>query len=310
MAKLSFLRPKKARTFVNKFTRGLGRSALQITARLQPERAAAWAETLFLTPQRYRPPQRETQLLARASQSSLQVGDDLLRVWRWGSGPDLLLMHGWAGRGGQFGAWVDILVEAGFRVTMLDAPAHGGSSGRTSSLYQFVLSLEEAERQLGPFEAVIGHSMGGAASLIAAARGLSLKRLVTIGSPASVQAVLHRAFHDKMGLSEQMGQRIQSRIEARFEIRMQDLDPLTCVKTLSQPLLVIHDLDDGEIPWAEAEALASAAPNGELLTTKGLGHVRILRKPEVILKVRDFLLGENPQPLTSPEMAWMLGERQ
>src|SRR5215218_8367466 len=39
--------------------------------------------------------------------------------------PTVYLMHGWGGRGSQFGAMVEPLVGSGHRVVMFDNPAHG-----------------------------------------------------------------------------------------------------------------------------------------------------------------------------------------
>ena len=298
----------KARTFVKKAKLISLRSALQLSGLLLPRLAAHWAEQLFVTPTRFRASRSESQVLARGSQGSLQLGPDLLRLWRWGIGPDVLLVHGWSGRGGQFAAWVDLLVEAGFRVTVVDAPGHGASSGQTASLVQFVHMIEAAQAQYGPFEAVVGHSLGGAAALIAAGRGLKVKRLVTLGAPADIQAVMKRAFESKMGLSSKVANLIKASLEARFGETLETLDPLSRARSLSQPLLVVHDLDDAEIPWAEAEALACAAGEAQLVTSKGLGHNRILRHAPTLMQVRAFLLGEASPG--SPAMALILGQQK
>lgn len=298
---------KKARTFVNKFKYHGARSVLRLTGKLRPEAAAAWGEQLFLTPSRLPLRHHDEKLLKRASQGSVQVGKDLLRVWHWGRGPKILLIHGWSGRGSQFSAWVDVLVEAGFRVTILDAPAHGNSTGNTASLYQFVQAIEETERQYGPFEAIVGHSLGGAAVLSAVARGLAVKQLVTIGTPGDIETVMSRAFQGKMGLEADVQKLIIERLEQHY-VPVKEVDPKVQIQRIKQPVLVIHDLDDTEIPWSEASALSQSARYGELLTTKGLGHTRILRDVGVIMKVRDFLTGINPQPLESPLMTLLMGE--
>ena len=49
-----------------------------------------------------------------------------------------------------------------------------------------------AERELGPFDLVIGHSMGAGASLMAVAWGLSTSRLVLLAGPSSLERVLDR----------------------------------------------------------------------------------------------------------------------
>ena len=51
---------------------------------------------------------------------------------------------------------------------------------------------------------------------------------------------------------------------------------------LTQPLLVVHDRGDAEIPWQHGTALARAWPGAELLMTEGLGHRRVLRDPDVV----------------------------
>ena len=48
-------------------------------------------------------------------------------VWGDGAAGTIYLVHGWGGRGSQFAAMVPPLVEAGHRVVMFDAPAHGDS---------------------------------------------------------------------------------------------------------------------------------------------------------------------------------------
>src|ERR1041385_6579395 len=67
------------------------------------ERTAA---RLFTTPRRAQRPEAENLLLAKAR--AFRV--DGLAAWRWGSGPPVLLVHGWGGRGAQLGAMVSPLV--------------------------------------------------------------------------------------------------------------------------------------------------------------------------------------------------------
>ena len=44
-------------------------------------------------------------------------------MYSWGSGPTVLLVHGWEGRGSQLSAFAPALVKAGFRVVAVDMPA-------------------------------------------------------------------------------------------------------------------------------------------------------------------------------------------
>ena len=58
--------------------------------------------------------------------------------------------------------------------------------------------------------------------------------------------------------------------------------------SLQTPTLVIHDRDDRQIPWSEGEALAAALPNAIFVKTEKLGHLRLLRDPEVIRRATRF----------------------
>ena len=47
----------------------------------------------------------------------------MLKVDVYGSGPDLVLLHGWGMHGGLWSDWADELGEW-FRVTVVDLPGH------------------------------------------------------------------------------------------------------------------------------------------------------------------------------------------
>ena len=108
----------------------------------------------------------------------------------WGDAPapagTVYLVHGWGGRGAQFGAMVTPLVEAGHRVVMFDAPAHGDSDhgpagpGRTNGV-EFAKALDAVFCRFGPAEAVVAHSMGTISTYLAMRYGwLGAERLVFI----------------------------------------------------------------------------------------------------------------------------------
>jgi hypothetical protein len=58
------------------------------------------------------------------------------------------------------------------------------------------------------------------------------------------------------------------------------------------PLLLIHDPDDPDSPYAATQRLAASWQGARLLTTKGLGrlaHYRILRHRPAIVAGLDFI---------------------
>jgi pimeloyl-ACP methyl ester carboxylesterase len=57
------------------------------------------------------------------------------------------------------------------------------------------------------------------------------------------------------------------------------------------PLLVIHDLHDGVVPWGHGDRIRAAWNHAELITTEGLGHRRVRKDDDVIRRAVSFLEG-------------------
>jgi pimeloyl-[acyl-carrier protein] methyl ester esterase len=90
-----------------------------------------------------------------------------LHVERQGSGPDLVLLHGWGLHGGVWSALAARLATS-FRVHVVDLPGHGGS--RSASLAGLD-ALVDAVAEITPTGArVCGWSLGGLAALRLAVR--------------------------------------------------------------------------------------------------------------------------------------------
>ena len=255
-----------------------------VLGRLSPSLAGRVAARLFARPRRHARPARERELIARGTRVPLPGG---LHATSWGAGPTVLLVHGWEGRGAQLGAFVDPLVGAGFRVVALDGPAHGDSPGTTTTGPEFARALVATRDAVGPLAAVVGHSFGGFTSLLAVSRGLETARIVTIGTPASVPEVL-RDFLRLIRLPDRALPSMIVALEARVKAPMASFEVEAFAPRIEVPVLVVHDTDDREVPYADGVRLAGVF-GARLLTTNGLGHRRILYAPEVLAAVVEFI---------------------
>jgi pimeloyl-ACP methyl ester carboxylesterase len=267
------------------------RMGLRLLGKASPDVASAAAERLFRSPRRHGRPAWEHEVLATATRLRVPFGPDTLPAWSWGEGPIVLLVHGWEGRGSQLGAFVDPLVELGFRVVTFDAPGHGDSPSRHGTVVEIARAIRAVMAELGPVHAIVGHSIGCVAATYALSRSSSRSpKLVFVAPPVSPEPFL-RSFKRALGLDEEVGRRMVERIEERYGVPFADLDAGALAPRMSAPLLVVHDRDDRDVPFEAGAALADLWPGARLRETRGLGHRRLLRAPEVVSDVVEFVTG-------------------
>ncbi|HJV21545.1 MAG TPA: alpha/beta hydrolase [Holophagaceae bacterium] len=267
------------------------RRTVALLERMHPPATSRLAQALFITPPRHRAPARERESLRHMTPLRIPYGKGHLQAHSRGTGPLVLLLHGWGGRGGQLRAFAAALADAGFRAVLLDAPAHGGSPGWQSSIPQFAEALRAAEAHLGPLHGIVGHSLGGISTLAALADGLEARRAVVIAAPSHPQR-FYRQLLERLGVAPGRWEALEAAFERRVGRAWQEVEGTALARRLTVPLLVIHDDQDREIPLAEAVATAAAHPDAKLLTTSGLGHRRILKDPHVIREVVRFMGSE------------------
>jgi len=257
---------------------------------LAPGLAAKLAERLFVTPISTRRPDRETAWAEGAARITIPSPLGPIPIWVWGKGPEnVVLVHGWSGRGLQLGAFVEALVKHGYRVITYDAPGHGEAHGRTSSMPAFAATIGAVGRRFGPVSAVIAHSLGSTAAVYALAhQELSADRFIAISPAARLHAIRER-FGEMTGFSPPVIDRMRTAFEDRLGFDWEASEPLRLAPKMEMPLMVIHDAGDRFIPHSEGAELAHAWPEGLLVTKKGLGHHRILRDTAVIDSVLSFI---------------------
>lgn len=213
-------------------------------------------------------------------------------VWE-NSGPTILLTHGWEFQAGRMGAFVQPLLQAGFRVAAFDAPAHGRSQGAHSTLLDYEEAILNAARALGPqgepLHAIVGHSFGGMATAWALARHAALaKRLVLIAAGTDVEFLL-RSSPRFQQTDDAFKQALRDEFRRRVGRWPNEFNAAQAGVCIQAPTLVVHDQRDYMVPIAHGEAYARHIPNAQLLKTSSLGHRAILRDANVIAATLQFL---------------------
>lgn len=266
------------------------RLAFSIGGHLSPGLAGYKAYNLWFTPIRYQTPDSESAALESAEIEYHDINNQTIATYSWGqSGPTVLLVHGWSGRGTQMCPFVEPLINAGYRVLSFDAPAHGKSSGKQTNFYEVADVLLALQKHYGIFDSVITHSFGGPCIATALQHGLKASRVVSISPPASPKLLVER-FISTLHMPERAGLNLMERIENKFGKKVwHEISMKNTVRGLNIPAMVIHDDHDTDVPWQEGQIVAQAWNNASFIKTTGLGHRRILRDAFVIESTVNFI---------------------
>src|SRR5262245_16277393 len=130
-----------------------------------------------------------------AEERRIDIDGHTIATYVWGdpaAQPYVLFAHGWSSHGTRIAAWLPELQAQGYAVVAFDQPAHGRSPGSHATLPDFTHHLLAVGRHYGPAAAVIGHSLGGAATMLALANGLQAERAVLIAPAADPVAATER----------------------------------------------------------------------------------------------------------------------
>lgn len=239
-------------------------------------------------PQKLSARTEDFQILNTAMKHSVDHNGLELVVWSWGEGKSVLLMHGWESRASHLAAFVQPLLDEGYRVIALDAPAHGDSSGHTTDVLDFGRALVNVAAYFGPMTAVIAHSMGSAASLYAFSQGVDVKASIHISGPASLTRLIQH-FAKKASLNSQEVIRLEEMMVEHLVAPLSVMDLSSLGEGMKHPALILHDPEDREIPFSESEELRQVWPAAILEAVHGVGHRRILQSPSVVAAAINFI---------------------
>ncbi|MCF6129026.1 alpha/beta hydrolase [Flavobacterium sp. AS60] len=258
---------------------------------ISPKLATLFAAKLFTTPIKHKIPKRELHMEQNSKQQKLWIPkiNKEINVYHYGESKNkILLVHGWSGRGTQLVKIADELLQNGFSIISFDAPAHGKSGSKTTLMPEFISSILEIEKQFGPFEFAIGHSLGGMSILNAIKEGLSVKKAVIIGSGDLIQDILDD-FVSKLELKPETASMMKAHFEKKHGVEMESYSASFAAKSVEIPVLIIHDEHDDEIAVKAAHNIHRNLKKGEILITEKLGHRKILGDKKVIETMLNFI---------------------
>ncbi len=121
----------------------------------------------------------------------------------------------------------------------------------------------------------IGHSMGGAVGVIAAATSIRISALVSLAGMVQTGNFVQREFGDLTPGKDMMWEEKDHPLSKRFVEDLKQIDhTLRCAEELVQPWLLIHGEDDDVVPLSDSQqAFDAARGNKKIEVMAGAGHV-------------------------------------
>ncbi|MFT6321945.1 MAG: pimeloyl-ACP methyl ester carboxylesterase [Granulosicoccus sp.] len=261
--------------------------------RVFPKWFAGLAFRFFAVPQNRAKHRISDRVIEQANISEILVGKNMLKTYEWGTGAKtILLVHGWQSRGTALRSFVPKLKEAGFRVVAFDAPAHGDSSGKRADLIGYGGAIKALYNKYENVTGVICHSFGGAAAAYAMYKldpSIELERFVSIGTPAAFSYPVYNGLRT-MNAPPMVRKYFIEKLErvSGMELGKTNFEYINPFLKIEKALIV-HDKQDEQVDFAEAEKMVKHWKNAELQVTDGFGHFHLIKSPEVIERVVDFI---------------------
>ncbi len=257
-----------------------------------PAYAARKALRLFSTPNRK--PVPEGPLMDKSVKLNLLSNGWQLSGYRWGNTSvkkRVLILHGFESAAAKFEGYVNPLLQKGYEVFAFDAQAHGNSEGRTITLPEYIINIEDIHKQYGPFDAYIGHSLGASAIVhfLETVPYTTGTKTVLIAPSTEVTSLITR-FAGILRLNNRVKNNLDDLIRQKTGKPVSYFSVIRALPDISSDILWIHDRDDMITPFEDAEKVKTHdLPHVDFVPTSGLGHNRIYRDETVQNRVLAFL---------------------
>jgi len=195
--------------------------------------------------------------------------------------PLLILVHGWGRNAGRMMPYIEKFHKAGFNLVAFDSRNHGSSDAdQHSTMLKFaedIHSTIEYAADNGWLKnekaGLVGLSIGGAASIYAAAHDERVKAVITVGAFAEPQSVMKKQLEDRYIPTPIIWASIKY-IQYKVGFKFSDIAPVNHIQNAVADFLLIHGEKDLTVPLEQVEKLYKKGPSGkvELWKMPNRGH--------------------------------------
>jgi uncharacterized protein len=204
------------------------------------------------------------------------------------SAPTIIIMHGWGANREMMLPLAEPFYQSGMNCLLLDARNHGLSpDDGISSLPQFSEDTNAAIDWLkaldppnnGPL-ALLGHSVGAGAVLLAASKRDDIDAVISLSSFAHPLWLMQRHLQrpqKSLYLLRFLAPLVMAYTQWMIGHRFEDIAPMNALCSIKCPVLLVHGSSDTVIPLNDMHAIANNCPDKktEILIIEGAGHESI-----------------------------------
>ncbi|MDA3906325.1 MAG: alpha/beta hydrolase [Bacteroidales bacterium] len=227
-------------------------------------------------------------------------GQDIY-AWKVESNPDLptlILVHGWGRNVERMTPYIRKLCCRGFNMLAFDARGHGNSHSDgpmtmvkfaedTGSAIEYVLG---DEKQKNKEISLIGLSIGGASSILAASRDVRIRKVVTVGGFAHPLEVMRKQIKDRYIPYFPFTWIFFKFVKWRTGLDFEAIAPVNNIAKAKADFLLIHGTIDKIVPLEQGLKLKKAQPKAELWEIPRRGHSNCHLEKGFWDKISGFLL--------------------
>jgi len=193
----------------------------------------------------------------------------------------IVILHGWGSNAEEMLPLALPFHRAGINVLLIDARNHGRSDRDSfSSLPKFAEDTEKALEWLKRTHpassrniALLGHSLGAGAVLLAASRREDINAVISISAFAHPEWMMRR-YLKQLHLPAFLIPPILRYVEWVIGYRYQEIAPIHTLCRIHSPVLLVHGEEDRTVPIEDALAIERKCRhrNVQLLRVEGADH--------------------------------------
>ncbi len=193
--------------------------------------------------------------------------------------PALVIVHGWGSNSDLMLPLAPALHAAGLNLLFIDTRCHGASDNDTfTSLPRFAedtvhaVDWLAAQPQIDPLRiALLGHSVGAGAVLLAASWRAQTAAVVSLAAFAHPAEMMQRWMAEKNIPDAAIGPYILRYVQRTIGYSFDTIAPIATLPQLRCPVLLMHGEHDTVVPVADAHRLQATAATGKVQLHIGPG---------------------------------------